>query len=114
MKMVMFPPDHQVRQLISQYCLQEGFRLQPHIETTTLSSLISLVEQGIGACVLPRLLLENLSSDQIAIVSLFDPTPSQDICLVYRLDKYMGYAAKAFMDTLETYIQTAIKNAHRK
>ncbi|WP_289141398.1 LysR family transcriptional regulator [uncultured Brevibacillus sp.] len=111
LKLLMFPPDHQVRQLISQYCLQEGFRLQPHIETTTLSSLLSLVEQGIGVCVLPRLLLENLGDKEIAIVSLLNPTPSQDICLVYRSDKYLGYAAKAFIDTLETYIQAAIKNA---
>jgi len=111
LKLVMFPPDHQVRQVISRYCLQEGFRLQPHIETTTLSPLLSLVEQGIGACVLPRLLLENLPNKEIAIVSLLNPTPSQDICLVYRSDKYMGYAAKAFIDTLETYIQRAITNA---
>ncbi|WP_103106313.1 LysR family transcriptional regulator [Brevibacillus reuszeri] len=112
LKLLMFPHDHQVRQLISQYCQQEGFRLQPHIETTTLSSLLSLVEQGIGVCVLPRLLLENLAKKEIAIVSLLNPTPSQDICLVYRSDKYLGYAAKAFIDTLETYIQAAIKNAN--
>ncbi|MFP3388276.1 LysR family transcriptional regulator [Brevibacillus sp. SIMBA_040] len=112
LKLLMFPPDHQVRQLISQYCQQEGFRLQPHIETTTLSSLLSLVEQGIGVCVLPRLLLENLGQKEIAIVSLLNPTPSQDICIVYRSDKYLGYAAKAFIDTLETYIQAAIKNAN--
>lgn len=107
LKMVMFPPDHQIRQLISQYCLQEGFRLQPHIETTTLSSLLSLVEQGIGACILPRLLLESLGNKAIAVVSLKNPTPSQDICMVYRSDKYLGFAARAFMDTLTRYIQSA-------
>lgn len=107
MKMVMFPPDHQVRQLIGHYCLQAGFRLQPHIETTTLSSLLSLVEQGIGACVLPRLLLESLGKKEIAVVSLVNPTPSQDICIVYRSDKYVGFAARAFMDTLTRYIQAA-------
>ncbi|CAM5783874.1 MULTISPECIES: LysR family transcriptional regulator [Brevibacillus] len=112
LKMVMFPPDHQVRQVISRYCLQEGFRLQPHIETTTLSSLLTLVEQGIGACVLPRLLLENLNRKEIAIISLLDPTPCQDICIVHRSDRYMGFAARTFIDTLTAYIQTAI--AHTK
>ncbi len=117
-KLVMFAPDHQIRQLISRYCQEEGFRLQPHIETTTLSSLISLVEQGIGGCVLPRLLLENLNDKDIALVSLVNPTPSQDICIVYRSDKYMGYAAQAFIDTLKTYIEAAIArteqpSAHR-
>ncbi|WP_134686741.1 LysR family transcriptional regulator [Brevibacillus migulae] len=105
LKMVMFPPDHQVRQLISHYCLQSGFRLQPDIETTTLSSLLSLVEQGIGACVLPRLLLQSLGKKEIAVVSLVNPTPSQDICIVFRSDRYIGFAARAFMDTLTRYIQ---------
>lgn len=81
--------------------------MQPHIETTTLSSLLSLVEQGIGACVLPRLLLESLGKKEIAVVSLVNPTPSQDICIVYRSDKYVGFAARAFMDTLTRYIQAA-------
>jgi DNA-binding transcriptional LysR family regulator len=111
LKMVMFAPDHQVRQLIERYGLQEGFRLRPHIETTTLSSLLSLVEQGIGACVLPRLLLENLKKPEIAILSLTDPTPSQDICILYRSDKYIGFAARAFLDALQAYIRTATEQA---
>ncbi|MDF2660384.1 MAG: transcriptional regulator, partial [Paenibacillus sp.] len=82
-----------------------------HIETTTLSSLLSLVEQGIGACVLPRLLLENLKRPEIAILSLSDPTPGQDICILYRSDKYIGFAARAFLDALQAYIRTATEQA---
>ncbi|MFM1655346.1 LysR family transcriptional regulator [Brevibacillus sp. B_LB10_24] len=114
LKMVMFPPDHQVRQLIDQTCLQSGFRLQPHIETTTLSSLLSLVEQGIGACVLPRLLLDSLGSKEIVTVPLTDPVPSQDICIVYRSDRYIGFAARTFMDILQAYIQAAIERSGSK
>ncbi|WP_188069398.1 LysR family transcriptional regulator [Brevibacillus brevis] len=110
-KMVMFPPDHQARQLINRYCIQEGFRLQPHIETTTLQSQLSLVKKGIGGCILPSLLLQNVNDDEIAIINLLHPTPSQDICLVYRKDKYMGFAARTFIDTLQAYIQSAIDNA---
>ena len=109
LRMVMFAPDHQIRQLITRYCLQEGFSLDPQIETTTLSSLLSLVIQGIGACILPRLLLENLDHDEIAIISLINPTPSQDICIIYRSDRFMGFAARTFINTLHAYIEEAKK-----
>lgn len=110
-KTVLFPPDHQCRKLIDQFCMKEGFRLQPQIETTTIASLINMVQQGIGVSVLPRLLLESLPDDQITIVSLVNPTPSQDICLMYRADKYLGFATRTFMQTIEEYIQAVIHRA---
>lgn len=111
MKIVMFPPDHQCRKLIDNHCQQLGFRIKPKIETTTLSSLITMVEKGIGVTVLPRLLLENLHDKNIQAIKITKPTPGQDICLIYRTDKYLGFAARAFIQAVEDYIQTAKKNA---
>jgi LysR family transcriptional regulator, cyn operon transcriptional activator len=111
LKMVMFPLDHQCRKLIDQFCMEKGFCLHPHMETTTLSSLLHMVQNGVGACVLPRLLLDNLDVKDIKIVHLTNPTPSQDICLIYRSDRYIGYAMRTFIKTLRAYIETAINHA---
>lgn len=108
LKTVLFPPDHQCRKLIDQFCMEKGFRLQPQMETTTLSSLLHMVQSGVGACVLPRLLLNNLGSMNIKAVYLTDPVPSQDICLIYRSDRYVGYALRTFIKTLRAHIETAI------
>lgn len=108
LKMVMFPGDHQCRKLIDSFCMDNGFTLQSHLVTTTLSSLLQMVQSGVGACVLPRLLLENLHNPDIKVVHLRNPTPSQDICLIYRSDRYVGYAMRTFIKTLRAYIDTAI------
>lgn len=108
LKMVMFPGDHQCRKLIDRFCMDNGFTLQSHLVTTTLSSLLQMVQSGVGACVLPRLLLENLHNPDIKVVHLRNPTPSQDICLIYRSDRYVGYAMRTFIKTLRAYIDTAI------
>ncbi|OIB03808.1 transcriptional regulator [Paenibacillus sp. LC231] len=108
LKMVMFPGDHQCRKLIDRFCMENGFTLQSHLVTTTLSSLLQMVQSGVGACVLPRLLLENLHNPDIKVVHLRNPTPSQDICLIYRSDRYVGYAMRTFIKTLRAYIDTAI------
>ncbi|SFD79459.1 DNA-binding transcriptional regulator, LysR family [Paenibacillus catalpae] len=111
LKLVMFPPDHQCRKLIDRFCMEAGFTLQPHIVTTTLSSLLQMVQSGVGACVLPRLLLDNLHNLDIKVVHLRNPTPSQDICLISRSDRYVGYAMRTFIKTLKEYIKTAITHA---
>lgn len=108
LKMVMFPGDHQCRKLIDRFCMDNGFTLQSHLVTTTLSSLLQMVQSGVGTCVLPRLLLENLHNPDIKVVHLRNPTPSQDICLIYRSDRYVGYAMRTFIKTLRAYIDTAI------
>ncbi|WP_127491659.1 LysR family transcriptional regulator [Paenibacillus glycanilyticus] len=111
LKLVMFPPDHQCRMLIDRYATDNGFSLQPHMVTTTLSSLLQMVQNEVGACVLPRLLLENLHNPDIKVVHLKNPSPSQDICLIYRRDKYIGYAMRTFIKTVRAYIENAIKHA---
>lgn len=111
LKMVMFPPEHQCRKLIDRFCKDNGFTLRPHIVTTTLSSLFQMVQNGVGACVLPRLILENLDNQDIKIIHLKNPTPSQDICLIYRKDRYVGYAMRTFIKTLKTYIETAFNHS---
>ncbi|KHF31766.1 HTH-type transcriptional regulator CynR [Paenibacillus sp. P1XP2] len=111
LKMVMFPPEHQCRKLIDRFCMDNGFALQPHMVTTTLSSLLQMVQSGVGACVLPRLLLDNLNAQDIKVIPLRNPTPSQDICLIYRSDRYVGYAMRTFIKKLRSYIETAIQQS---
>lgn len=107
LKMIMFPSDHQCRKLIDRFCMDKGFNLQPHIVTTTLSSILQMVQSGVGACVLPRLLLDSLHNTDIKVVHLRNPTPSQEICLIYRSDRYIGYAMRTFIKTLRNYIKKA-------
>ena len=111
LKMVTFPPEHQCRKLIDRFCMNKGFKIQPHMVTTTLSSLLQMIQSGVGACVLPRLLLDNLHNTDIKVVHLRNPTPSQNICLIYRSDRYVGYAMRTFIKTLRAYIETAIQQS---
>ncbi|WP_053372503.1 LysR family transcriptional regulator [Paenibacillus sp. FJAT-27812] len=111
LKLVMFPSDHQCRKLIDRFCMDKGFTLRPHMVTTTLSSLLQMVQSGAGACVLPRLLLDNLPYPDIKVLPLKNPTPSQDICLIYRSDRYIGHAMRTFIKILRAYIESAIHHA---
>ncbi|GEB32648.1 LysR family transcriptional regulator [Brevibacillus parabrevis] len=113
MKLVMFGSEHQISKVINACCQQKGIKIDSPIVTSTLSTLLSLVEQGVGACILPRLLVDNLNRDTITAVTLLNPTPSQDICIIYHADRFMGKAAKLFIEVLESYIQRVMENSNR-
>ncbi len=111
--MVMFGPEHQITKVIHSCCQEKGIAIDNSIITSTLSTLLPLVEQGIGAAILPRLLLDYLKRDNISAVTLLDPTPSQDICILYRTDKFMGQAAKIFINELQSFIQSVMELSNR-
>ncbi|WP_284646575.1 LysR family transcriptional regulator [Paenibacillus silviterrae] len=113
LRMVMFSPEHQITKVIQSCCQDQGISIDNPIVTSTLSTLLTLVEQGIGACILPRLLLDFLNRENISAVKLLNPTPSQDICIIYRTDRFMGQAAKLFIDVLQTYIQSVMDRTQR-
>ncbi|MCM3270178.1 LysR family transcriptional regulator [Paenibacillus elgii] len=106
LKLVMFGPEHQITKLIQYLCQEKGVVLDNPIVTSTLSSLLLLVEQGVGACILPRMLLDYLNRENITAIKLLHPTPSQDICIIYRKDKFLGQAARLFMEVLQSFIQS--------
>ncbi|MCR8645434.1 LysR family transcriptional regulator [Paenibacillus sp. N1-5-1-14] len=108
LKMVMFGSEHQITKIIQHCCQKKGMSLNNPIVTSTLSTLLSLIEQGVGASILPKLLLDYLDRDNIAVVSLRNPTPSQDICIIHRTDKFMGQAAKVFISELQSFIETVM------
>ncbi|WP_308216656.1 LysR family transcriptional regulator [Pseudalkalibacillus decolorationis] len=111
MKTVMFTSDHHCRKLVDKHCLDLGFQINPQIETTTLSSLITMIEEGIGVSVLPIMFLENLHDKNIETVNIKNPTPSQDISLIYRADKYLGFAERSFIKAIKDHIQLAKNDA---
>lgn len=113
LKMVMFGPEHQITRVIHSCCQEKGITIENPIVTSTLSTLLSLVEQGIGASILPRMLLDYLDRDNIAAVTLLNPTPSQDICIIHRKDKFMGQAAKLFIGKLQSFVQNVMERTNR-
>ncbi|UJF35660.1 LysR family transcriptional regulator [Paenibacillus hexagrammi] len=106
LKMVMFGPEHQITKIIRTCCQEHGIEINTPIVTSTLSTLLSLVAQGIGVAVLPRMLLDYLHHDRISTVTLLNPTPSQEICILYRTDRFLGQAAKVFIEELQSFIRS--------
>lgn len=106
MKTVMLTSDHQCRQLVNEHCRKLGFQLMPHIETSNSSSLIKLIRSGVGASIVSRVPMEILGLSDIKLIPLSGPRPQEEICLIYRKDKFIGNAGRSFIRMLNDTVKT--------
>lgn len=102
---VMFPETHRCRQLVDMTCSRAGFSLQPLIETTTIESLFGLVRSGAGGTVLSKTLFEMYNYDDLLPIPIQNPTLCREVGIVYHRDKYMGKAARGFIDLITAHVK---------
>ncbi|SFD75546.1 DNA-binding transcriptional regulator, LysR family [Paenibacillus catalpae] len=102
---VMFPETHRCRQLVDMTCSRAGFALQPLIETTTIESLFGLVRSGAGGTVLSKTLFEMYNNDDLLPIPIQNPTLCREVGIVYHRDKYMGKAARGFIDLITAHVK---------
>lgn len=102
---IMFPQNHQCRKLVDITCNSIGFKIQPHIETNTFESIISLVRAGAGATILSKTLLSLNDTSKLKVIKIVNPTICRQVGIVIHKDKYIGFAARRFIDMLTDHVK---------
>jgi len=97
---ILLPENYFLRQLIDTHCRELGITLKPTLEITTLESLVQMVAEGVGATILPAPYIDFLNDSRLVKVKLTHPTPQRQIGFVYRKNKFMCAATKAFINQL--------------
>jgi LysR family transcriptional regulator, cyn operon transcriptional activator len=107
---LMFPATHRCRQMIDVVCTTLGTELKPKIETTTIESILMLVRSGAGISILSKTLLELYRQEDLVMIPVMHPAMRREVGVIYLKDKYMGKAARGFIELLTAHIR-AIKTA---
>lgn len=96
-----FPKNYFLRQLIDTHLQEIGITSEPTLEMTTLETLTEMVAEGIGVSILPSPYLDTIKKNSIAKVKLIHPTPKRTIGFVYRKDRFMCTATRAFIEQVK-------------
>ncbi|WP_284139499.1 MULTISPECIES: LysR substrate-binding domain-containing protein [unclassified Virgibacillus] len=105
--LVLYPKGFYGRDMIDDWCENQNLTIHTIMETGSATSLFQLVQEGVGATIQPSRLIERFESLGIQAIPLKD-APIRDLEIIYRRDKYLSNAAKAFMERLEKYFQTSV------
>jgi DNA-binding transcriptional LysR family regulator len=100
---VMFPEGFTGRELVDGYCRKYGFTLNTIMETSSATSIISLVKANVGGTVLPYPLIKAMNEPTLRIIRITDDAPYRHFEIIHRSDRYLTQSAKAFIDKTIDY-----------
>lgn len=103
--MVMYPEGFMGRDLVEETVRKHGFRLNSILETSSVTSIIRLVKANIGATLQPYPLIKQMNDPALHTIRIKDDPPSRSLSIIYRSDRYLGQAAKAFIVQIREYFQ---------
>lgn len=102
--LILFPRGLVGRELLDAYCSEHAILYEPSIETSTVPSIINLVRHRLGVSVLSKQLVDSIGFDDLRFVPIVDPTPTRDIGIIYRKDRYLSHAARTFIRRLLSHL----------
>ncbi|MBP1994104.1 LysR family transcriptional regulator [Paenibacillus eucommiae] len=107
---IVFPKNHKCRQQIEIAFQLLGISLKPIIETDAPETIISLIEAQAGVSILSKTLINIWNNDNIKIIKIENPSIRRQIGLIYHKEKYMGFAAREFINVLKTTVTETHKD----
>lgn len=102
--LVMYPKGFYGRELIDAWCKEQKITVKITMETGSATSLLQLVNEGVGATIQPSHLIGSFPSLNIRAIEI-EQSPIRDLEIFYRKDKYLSLAAQAFMKRLSEAFQ---------
>ncbi|HHB2650310.1 TPA: LysR family transcriptional regulator [Bacillus cereus] len=104
--LILLPKNFFLTELITSHCQKFNFKPKPILEISTMESLIQMVSKGMGITVLPKPYIDFLQNKNIQAIKIENPTPTIEIGLVYRKDKYMCAATREFIKQLKLTVHS--------
>ncbi|MFJ8516888.1 LysR family transcriptional regulator [Lysinibacillus xylanilyticus] len=95
--LILFPTIHQCRKVIDSAARKEKLHVKPKIETASVQAIFKLVEQNVGATIISKTLCNQYKTNTICERPIYNPQLNREIVLLYRKDKFINFAAKAFI-----------------
>jgi LysR family cyn operon transcriptional activator len=101
--MVMYPIGAIGRTLVDVTFKSHGFVMKTIMETGSVTSILQLVKANIGATVQPIALIESINDPAFRCIKIEGGAPERHLCVIYQSDRYLGQAAKLFIQKTIAY-----------
>ncbi|TDL75373.1 LysR family transcriptional regulator [Rhodococcus qingshengii] len=102
--LILNPMGHCFRKLFADACPSAGFILQPIIESTDTKAILDLVEEGVGASIISGTLFSLENTGGLKAIKITNPAIIKEVYIVHHKQKYIGTAAKGFIEILVNFI----------
>ncbi|MDR6880019.1 LysR family transcriptional regulator [Bacillus sp. 3255] len=102
---ILYPKGLWGRDFLENWCRQYGIQLNVVVETSSNPSIFHFVKANIGVGIVANSLLESIDSLDLRFLPIRDYPPVREMSIVYRSDKYLNHAARAFIHFAEEHLK---------
>lgn len=95
--LILLPPTSSVRRLTDAGLALAGYSRAPDFEVVNMVTSLTMVRQGLGMTILPRIALDSMRMDGLVHRPLTDPRPMRSIGIVRRTDRVLSPVAERFI-----------------
>jgi DNA-binding transcriptional LysR family regulator len=95
---VLYRPEFALHGHIIEACRRAGFKPQVASESSHWDFIVALVAANIGVALLPQTISRQLDPAQVRSVPLVDPVIPWDVALIWRRDRHLPPATRAWID----------------
>lgn len=96
--LICLTPDTSSRQFLEQLCRRHGLTVSADMEVTSADLVLPLVREGLGIGFLPQLLArEAMAAEEVFPLTLREPIPRRQVCLVTDPARPRSRAAEGFL-----------------
>lgn len=98
--LILFSNSHQCRKLLNKASFGMSKKLEPIIETSSITSILNLVRSGVGRSVVSRTLYEFYDKNDLFFQRIENPTLTRPVNLMIKKNCFINYAAREYMKLL--------------
>ncbi|MGE5704598.1 MAG: LysR family transcriptional regulator [Clostridia bacterium] len=102
---ILFSEEFALHDVVRHACLRAGFEPKAAYVSSLWDLVGEMVATQLGISLVPRSMVRRLSQRSVQAVPIVEPRIDWELVLIYRRDRYLPHAAKAFIRYVETFWQ---------
>lgn len=103
---VQYPRGLWGREFVDNWCQQHGVQPNVVVETSSNPSLFLFVRANVGVGIVTRSLMDAIGDNGLRFIPIRDYPPVREMSIIYRSDKYLSHAARAFIHFAEEELKS--------
>ncbi|MED4583309.1 LysR family transcriptional regulator [Brevibacillus choshinensis] len=101
---ILFTEEYAIHDVVKQACVRSGFEPRVAYMSSLWDFVGELVATQLGISLVPRSIVRRLNNSELRIVDISAPVIDWQYALIYRKDRYLSHAARAFISFAEQHL----------
>ncbi|MDQ0227906.1 LysR family transcriptional regulator [Metabacillus niabensis] len=94
---ILLTEDYVLHDVVKRACVQSGFEPKIAFKSSLWDIMGEMVATQVGISIIPRSMVSRFNNENVHAISISYPSIDWEVVLIYKKNKYLSFAARAFI-----------------